>query len=183
MTTGLYVGRFQPFHLGHLEAVQYILSKVDDLVIVIGSAQHSHTLENPFTAGERITMVRLALKEATVSPDKYIVMPLSDQEFHKVWVAHLLSQTPEFQAAYTNEPLTGLLLKEAGVRVEKIPFFHRDLYTSTEVRTRMLNGGDWGTLLPKSVVAYLKKIGGEDRIREISHSDKATGPDGSLGHP
>ncbi|TMI56005.1 nicotinamide-nucleotide adenylyltransferase, partial [Candidatus Bathyarchaeota archaeon] len=44
MTTGLYVGRFQPFHLGHLEAVRHILSKVDELVVVVGSAHDSHTI-------------------------------------------------------------------------------------------------------------------------------------------
>ena len=36
---GLYVGRFQPFHLGHLGAVKSILEDVEELVIVIGSAQ------------------------------------------------------------------------------------------------------------------------------------------------
>ncbi len=172
MTTGLYVGRFQPFHLGHLEAVRHILGEVDELVIVVGSAQQSHTLENPFTAGERITMVRLAMKDDGVRADHYTVMPLPDAEFHTVWVAHLLSQTPEFQVAFTNEPLTGRLLKEEGVRVEKIPFFHRDAYTATEVRRRMLNGGDWEALLPKSVAVYLKKIGGVERLKEISLSDE-----------
>ena len=172
MTTGLYVGRFQPFHVGHLEAVKHILGEVDDLIILVGSAQHSHTVENPFTAGERTTMVRLALKEARVDPSRYAVTPLPDAEFHKVWVAHLLSQTPEFQVAYTNEPLTGRLLREAGVRVERVPFFHRELYSSTEVRKRMLNGSDWAELLPASVATYLKKIDGINRIREISLSDK-----------
>src|SRR5437870_10806299 len=70
MATGLYVGRFQPFHLGHLKAVKYILGRVDELIIVVGSAQHSHTLDNPFTAGERITMIRLALKQAGIGPDR-----------------------------------------------------------------------------------------------------------------
>ncbi|MEM3816353.1 MAG: adenylyltransferase/cytidyltransferase family protein, partial [Candidatus Bathyarchaeia archaeon] len=32
----LYVGRFQPFHLGHLEAVRYILNNAAELVIVVG---------------------------------------------------------------------------------------------------------------------------------------------------
>ena len=114
MTTGLYVGRFQPFHLGHLEAVRYILERVNELIIVVGSAQHSHTLDNPFTAGERITMIRLALKEAGIRPDRFTVIPLPDDEFHKVWVAHLLSQTPSFDIVFTNEPLTFRLLKEAG---------------------------------------------------------------------
>jgi nicotinamide-nucleotide adenylyltransferase len=63
---GLYVGRFQPFHNGHLDAIKYALNSVDELVIVIGSAQYSHHSHNPFTAGERLTMVRRALDEAGV---------------------------------------------------------------------------------------------------------------------
>jgi len=174
LTTGLYVGRFQPFHLGHLQAVKYILGKVDDLTIVVGSAQHSHTIDNPFTAGERITMIRLALKEARVPAHRFTVIPLPDDEFHKVWVAHLLSQTPSFDVAFTNEPLTFRLLKEAGLRVQSIPMFNRRKFTSTEVRRRLLRNGPWRELLPKSVSRYLKQVGGDERLQDISKSDKAT---------
>ena len=172
MTTGLYVGRFQPFHLGHLQAVKYILGRVDELTMVVGSAQHSHTIDNPFTAGERVTMIRLALKEARIPADRYIVIPLPDDEFHKVWVSHLLSQTPSFDVVYTNEPLTFRLLKEAGLRVERIPMFNRRTFTATEVRRRLLKGGRWQELLPKSVARYLKEIDGDERLRDISKSDK-----------
>ena len=168
------MGRFQPFHLGHLEAVKHILTQVGEIVIVVGSPQQSHTLENPFTAGERITMIRLALRGAGVNSDCYSVMPLPDAEFHKVWVAHLLSQIPEFQIAFTNEPLTGRLLKEAGLKVEKIPFHQRDTYTATEVRRRMLNSEDWEALLPKNVGAFLRTIGAVERMRDLSASDKTT---------
>ncbi len=174
MTTGLYVGRFQPFHLGHLQAVRHILDRVDELTIVVGSAQHSHTIDNPFTAGERITMIRLALKEARIPSDRYAVIPLPDDEFHKVWVSHLLSQTPNFDIVYTNEPLTFRLLKEAGLRVERIPMFNRRKFTATEVRRRLLKGGRWQELLPKSVARYLKQIDGDERLRDISKSDKVT---------
>ncbi len=174
MTTGLYVGRFQPFHLGHLQAVKYILERVEDLTIVVGSAQHSHTIDNPFTAGERITMIRLALKEARIPGDRYIVIPLPDDEFHKVWVAHLLSQTPSFDIVYTNEPLTFRLLKEAGLKVERIPMFNRRKLTATEVRRRLLKEGPWQELLPKSVARYLKQIAGDERLRDISKSDKTS---------
>lgn len=54
---GLFVGRFQPFHLGHLMAIKDVLEEVDELVIVIGSAQCSHDVDDPFTAGERLVMV------------------------------------------------------------------------------------------------------------------------------
>jgi nicotinamide-nucleotide adenylyltransferase len=174
LTTGLYVGRFQPFHLGHLEAVKYILGRVDDLIIIVGSAQHSHTIDNPFTAGERITMIRLALGQAGIKGDHFTVIPLPDDEFHKVWVSHLLSQTPSFDLVFTNEPLTFRLLKEAGLKVERIPMFNRTRFTSTEVRRRMLSGGAWQELLPKPVTAYLKQIDGDERLRDISKSDKIT---------
>ena len=167
------MGRFQPFHLGHLEAVKHILTKVDELVIVVGSAHDSHTVENPFTAGERITMIRLALKEAKIDANRYTVLPLPDAEFHKVWVSHLLSQTPSFDLVFTNEPLTGRLLKEAGMRVEKIPMFNRTSFTATEVRKRIIEGRIWEELLPKSVSAYVKQIKGEERMREIAQTDKA----------
>jgi nicotinamide-nucleotide adenylyltransferase len=166
------VGRFQPFHLGHLQAIKHILGRVDDLIILVGSAQHSHTYENPFTAGERITMIRHALKDAKINPARYSIIPLPDAEFHKVWVAHLLSQIPEFQTAFTNEPLTARLLKEAKVPVEKIPFFNRERFNSTEVRRRMANGTNWASLTPKSVAVYLNSIDAVNRIKEISSSDK-----------
>src|SRR3989337_2069484 len=75
-TRGLYVGRFQPFHLGHLDAIKEVLKAVDELVIAIGSAQYSHNLNNPFTAGERLVMVRQALMEADVDYFRIWMVPV-----------------------------------------------------------------------------------------------------------
>ncbi|MFZ0222198.1 MAG: adenylyltransferase/cytidyltransferase family protein, partial [Candidatus Nitrosopolaris sp.] len=41
MSRGIFVGRFQPFHLGHMATIKFALEKVEELVIVIGSAQLS----------------------------------------------------------------------------------------------------------------------------------------------
>src|SRR5207245_2773190 len=57
----LFVGRFQPFHRGHLATVRRILETNDEIIVGIGSAQYSHTGENPFTAGERYEMIKRAL--------------------------------------------------------------------------------------------------------------------------
>ena len=54
---GLFVGRFNPFHKGHLKAVQDILEQEDEIIIAIGSTQQSHTVSDPFTAGERVLMI------------------------------------------------------------------------------------------------------------------------------
>jgi len=37
----------------------------------------------------------------------------------------------------------------------------------------LLTNGPWRELLPKTVASYLKKIGGDERLRDISKSDKA----------
>ena len=46
---GVFIGRFQPFHNGHLEAIKKLLIEVDELIIMIGSSQYSHSFDNPFT--------------------------------------------------------------------------------------------------------------------------------------
>jgi len=169
----LYVGRFQPFHLGHLEAVKYILSNSREIIIVIGSAQESHTLENPFTAGERVYMIKIALSEINVDPGRYYIIPVIDLDVHSLWVSHVCSHVPKFDVVYSNEPLTRRLFIEGGFRVESIPFFKRELCSATEIRRRMLVGLNWEELVPKSVAAYIKEINGIERLKDLAKTDKA----------
>ena len=174
MYRGLFIGRFQPFHNGHLEATKYILEKVDDLILVVGSAQHSHSLDNPFTAGERISMIRLALKEAQIDPARYLIVPVSDVILHSTWFSKLYSYVPQFEVVYSNEPLTCRLIKEAGCIVENIPLFKREIYRATEIRKRMLSGGTWTNLVPKSVVKFIKLHDGVERIKDLAQIDIKT---------
>ncbi|MEM2320853.1 MAG: nicotinamide-nucleotide adenylyltransferase [Candidatus Bathyarchaeia archaeon] len=168
----LYVGRFQPFHLGHLEAIKYILSKAKEIIIVVGSSQESHTLENPFTAGERVYMIRLALNEIGVDPSRYYIIPVADLDIHSLWVSHVCSHVPKFDVVYSNEPLTRRLFIEGGFRVESIPFYKRDICSATEIRRRMLLDQNWEELLPKSVATFIKEIKGVERLKDLTKSDK-----------
>jgi len=168
---GLFVGRFQPFHNGHLEAIRYILEKVDELIIVVGSAQHSHTDTNPFTAGERITMIRLALNEAKIESSKYYVIPVPDVTMHSTWLAELKSYVPSFDVVYSNEPLTRRLVKEANGRIESVPMIKREIYWATEIRRRMLLGEDWSDLVPKDVADFIEQISGVERIKDLLKKD------------
>jgi nicotinamide-nucleotide adenylyltransferase len=172
-TRGLYVGRFQPFHLGHLEAIKRILDEVEELVIVIGSAQYSHTKENPFTSGERLVMIRSALEEAKVDFSRVWVVPVPDVHLHMMWVSAVEGYTPKFQIVYSNEPLTKRLFMEAGYKIKGIPFIERQLYSSTLVREKMLQGESWTTLVPKTISAFIAEIDGVNRLRDLNLTDKA----------
>lgn len=167
---GLFVGRFQPFHRGHLKAVKDILEKLDELVIVVGSSQYSHRMDNPFTAGERVTMIRRALEKG-ISPSRYWIVPVPDVHVHMTWVAQVVGYTPKFTVVYTNDPLTRRLFIEAGYEVKPVPFHKREFYSATEIRKRMLNGKNWEELLPSSVAQFIKEIGGVERLRDLAKTD------------
>lgn len=167
----LFVGRFQPFHNGHLHAVKSILEEADELVIVVGSAQMSHEPDNPFTAGERLEMIKYALDEAGVDRRRYMLIPIPDAPAHRVWVSQVESQTPRFDIVYTNQPLTRRLLVEAGYEVKGIDLYMREQYEATEIRRRILEGEDWSSLVPPEVHRYVKEIDGEGRIRDLAKTD------------
>jgi nicotinamide-nucleotide adenylyltransferase len=169
---GLYVGRFQPFHLGHLSAVKSVLKDVEELVIVIGSAQNSHTTANPFTAGERLTMIRMALDDAGLDCNRIWIVPVPDVHLHMLWVAALEGYTPKFDIVYSNEPLTRRLFTEAGYKVKQIRFFERKVYSSTYIRAKMIKNEEWKKLVPKSVAAFITEIDGVNRLTDLTKSDR-----------
>jgi nicotinamide-nucleotide adenylyltransferase len=168
----VFVGRFQPFHKGHLGALKGILAKVEEVVIVVGSAQYSHRLDNPFTAGERVTMIRTALEAEGIKPQRYWVVPVPDVHVHTLWVAQVVGYTPRFDVVYTNEPVTRRLFVEAGFQVQPISFHKRGVYSATEIRERMLKGEKWEELVPRSVRQVIAEIDGVKRVHDLSRTDK-----------
>ncbi|MDH5807215.1 MAG: nicotinamide-nucleotide adenylyltransferase [Candidatus Methanomethylicaceae archaeon] len=171
---GLIIGRYQPFHKGHLEVIKCVLNEVNELIIGIGSAQISHTLENPFTAGERITMISEALKEEGLRDKCYYIIPIPDIWNNSLWVRHVISLTPSFDIVYTGNPLARRLFMEEGIIVKEVPMFDRKKYSGTEIRKRMILGEDWESLVPPAVARVIKQIKGVERLRDITKSDKLT---------
>lgn len=61
MPRALVVTRAQPFHLGHLALIERALEVAAEVVVVVGAAERSHEPRDPFTAGERLALVRAGL--------------------------------------------------------------------------------------------------------------------------
>lgn len=84
----VYIGRFQPFHNGHLALLKQALAAAPLCVVVIGSAFQARSPKNPFTWEERAEMARLALPEA----DRARVLFLPARDYYvSVPATHLLS--------------------------------------------------------------------------------------------
>ena len=168
MTRGFYIGRFQPYHNGHHQMVHRIAQEVDELVLGIGSAGDSHTGHDPFTAGERIMMITKALVDLDLVT---YVVPIEDLDRNSVWVSHVQSMSPTFDVAYSNNPLVVRLFSEAGVEVRQSPMFNREIFEGTEIRERMIRGGNWRELTPDPAADVIEEIDGIDRIQAVSDSD------------
>jgi nicotinamide-nucleotide adenylyltransferase len=158
--------------LGHLDAIKTVLKSVDELVIVIGSAQYSHNSNNPFTAGERLVMIRRTLHEARVDHSRFWIVPVPDVHLHMLWVSALEGYTPRFNVVYSNEPLTRRLFMEAGYEVKDIQFFERKIYSSTLIREKMIKDENWTPLVPKAVAAFIGEIDGVNRLRDLARTDR-----------
>lgn len=79
------IGRFQPFHAGHLRLLQRALELAPHCVVVIGSAFQARTPKNPWTWQERAEMVRLALNDA--ERQRISFLPVRDYYDEARWVA------------------------------------------------------------------------------------------------
>ena len=53
----VFIGRFQPFHLAHMQTVQIALAHSENVILALGSAQDERNIKNPFSALEREQMI------------------------------------------------------------------------------------------------------------------------------
>ena len=165
---GILIGRMQPVHNGHMEVIKQILSEVDEIIIGIGSAQLSHEIKDPFTAGERIVMMNQALADSGIDPSRYYIIPMQDINFNAIWAAHVKMLTPPFSILYSGNPLVKQLFSEEGYEVRQPLLYDRLHLSGSEVRRRILNDENWEELVPKATQELLDEINGVERLKNLS---------------
>lgn len=53
----VFIGRFQPFHLAHMQTIKIALEQSQYVILALGSAQNERNIKNPFSASEREQMI------------------------------------------------------------------------------------------------------------------------------
>ena len=164
MKKALFVGRFQPFHIGHMLAVEEILRHNDHVIIIIGSARQKGTLENPFSVEERIGMIKDSLLAEGISD--FEISSVEDFHDDKLWTSAIM-KAYKFDIVYSQNPWTIECFRKNGIKVKRHRLYHKRLYSGVSIRKRIAKGKDWCELVPLQVYEHIQDIKGEERIREL----------------
>jgi len=162
---GLLIGRFQPFHLGHLEALQFALSKVDKLWIGLGSSNKPIEKNNPFSAEERKEMILSSIDEPM--KDKISIYFIPDLDDHVKWIEKIDTIVPKFDIVFSNDELTKHLYSKRTVPITPIPFLKRDILSGTNIRKLIISDQKWNDLVPDGTKNFLIKISAKDRLKNL----------------
>ena len=168
---GLMMGRFQPFHLGHLDLVKQILKECDEVIILVTSSQFNYLEKDPFTAGERIEMIHNSIKESDIDLTRCIILAIENQFNIATWSSYLKSMLPQFDRVYSGNEYVKMLLADSDIEVIKPVFLDRGQYNATKIRLKIISGENWEQFVPKAVADFIKKIKGKTRLETIHKSD------------
>ena len=164
----LFIGRFQPFHKGHLEIIRKISAEYQNIIIGIGSSQYQNTLENPFSESERKEMIIESLKEEGIKNYKIVLIP--DIHNPPKWVEHVNSIISDYSIVITNSPTTKKLFTKKGYKVKNTPIYNRKELSGYIIRKKMINEESWEELLPLPVIKIIKEIKGQERLVKLNNN-------------
>lgn len=164
--TALIIGRFQPFHNGHLYAVKTLCAEFETVLVGVGSAQYSGTPDNPFSFDERREMIQGCLRDEGLSNCR--ILRIDDLHDHPRWVAHVEGIAGKFDAVFSNDPLTERLFRERGFAVREMHYLNRESYMGKEIRRAILDGRPWEELVPRATAQVLLGVGAQRRLQEAA---------------
>ena len=162
---GLLIGRFQPFHLGHLEALQFALSKVDNLWVGLGSSNVPVEKTNPFSAEQRKEMILSSIDDSMKKKISIYFIP--DLDNHIKWIEKIDTIVPKFEIIFSNDELTKHLYSKRSIKVESIPFVNRDKLSGTKIRELIISDQKWDDLVPEGTKKFLEKTSAKEFLKNL----------------
>lgn len=169
---GIFIGRFQPFHNGHLSILNAMESApdIEEMLVGIGSYQYDFQHkkpdqwidENPFTGPERSCMLSLALSKIGKPSE---IIPIPDIHDFPRWVSYVEGLAPKFEVVYSGNTIVKELFEKSGYEVRSVS---ENSVSATTIRGMMARGeSSWKKLVPEDIADYISSIKGEERVKNL----------------
>ncbi|MBI3366433.1 pantetheine-phosphate adenylyltransferase, partial [Candidatus Roizmanbacteria bacterium] len=152
---GLLIGRFQPFHKGHLFLLHHVRKKVKKLVIAIGSANVIDE-DNPFTYEERKKMIEKVVQEEKLTDFVVRIVPLNDYHNDELWYKQAIQKAVKVDLIIGNNEWTNSIFEKRGHAILRAGFFKRYLYEGEKIRNLIRQKKPWKERVPKYLVNMIK---------------------------
>jgi nicotinamide-nucleotide adenylyltransferase len=162
---GLLIGRFQPFHLGHLDAVLFGLSRTENLFIGIGSSNKSNESRNPFSAKERREMIISSIEPSMAEQIKIFDIP--DVGDHEKWAFEIDKIVPKYDVVFTNDEFTQTLFEKREMNVVPVVLKDREKFSGTNIRKLIADDKNWQDLVPRGTKKVLDLIDAKNRLKNL----------------
>jgi cytidyltransferase-like protein len=167
---GMIHGRFQPFHLGHLEYLRGAAGRSDEVYVGITNPDPArirpepsdplrHLPEsNPFSYVERLLMVKAAAADLGLEPERIHVIPFPVNE-PELWPAYVPEGVTQYLRLFSAWGGTKLdRLREAGYEVVVLDEGAEKEISGADVREAMRSGGEWELLVPAGVARVIRSF-------------------------
>ncbi len=166
-SNGLFIGRFQPLHKGHMKALLVALSMCDKVVIGVGSAQESGTEINPLSAMDRIRIIRSAIKgPAFQRRVRFLMIP--DFNDNDKWFSYIIRNDPGIDVVFSQTKLVKRIFRDHGIRVISPKWYDRRRLSATKIRNIIKKGRRWHDRVPKAAIPEISAM--EQEIKESKGS-------------
>ena len=151
----LIIGRFQPFHKGHLFLIKKALEKADKIIIGIGSA-NILDVNNPIDFKMRRKIIKAVAYKEKFEDRLIKIVPLDDFLDDKKWLKNVKKQVGDFDIVVSNNDWTNKIVEKDGLKVLRIPYYKRELYEGWRIRKLIKEGKKWQDRVPKYLISNIK---------------------------
>jgi len=175
MDSALFIGRFQPFHNGHLSVIKDILKKHERAIIVVGSAEKNFLPSNPLTAGERFELIDESLKAEGIPCENYCIIPVRNVNNYALWVNHINIHVPPYSHIYTGSKIVKACYEGKYFQNHRPSNNHLNIIqvekkldiSASTVRDKILTDDNWQEMVPDAVVKKFEEWDFPTRLKTI----------------
>jgi cytidyltransferase-like protein len=167
---GMIHGRFQPFHLGHVDYLRGAAERSDEIWVGITNPDPArvkpepsdparHLPEsNPWNYWERMLMVRAAAGDLEIEHHRLHVIPFPVNE-PELWPAYVPTGVTQYLRLFSEWGGTKLeRMREAGYEVEILDEGVEKEISGADVRAALRSGREWESMVSPGVARVISSL-------------------------
>lgn len=173
----VFIGRFQPLHIGHEQIIRRALERSSQVIVLIGSANEAVSIKNPWSADQRRHFIESVFRYE-VANGRILIGEIGNHPSNERWAADARDEVrfllPDHE--YKNGAITGFGKDASSDYLKWFPEWEPDLvdvqigtFNATDVRHAYFNSLPTlpSFICPQPVLDYLLEFRLTDQFKHV----------------